>query len=36
MIDIDKEPIEVDVLIAGGGIGGLMAAISAADQGTDE
>lgn len=33
MIDIDKKPIEVDVLIAGGGIGGLMAAISAADQG---
>lgn len=33
MIDVDKNPIEVDVLIAGGGIGGLMAAISAADQG---
>ncbi len=33
MIDIDKEPIEADVLIAGGGIGGLMAAINAADQG---
>jgi len=33
MIDIDKKPIEADVLIAGGGIGGLMAAISAADQG---
>jgi succinate dehydrogenase/fumarate reductase flavoprotein subunit len=33
MIDIDKKPIEVDVLIAGGGIGGLMAGISAADQG---
>ena len=33
MIDIDKEPIEVDVLIAGGGIGGLMAAIHAAEQG---
>jgi len=32
MIDIDKKPIEADVLIAGGGIGGLMAAISAADQ----
>jgi len=32
MIDIDKKPIEVDVLVAGGGIGGLMAAISAADQ----
>ena len=33
MIDIDKEPMEADVLIAGGGIGGLMAAINAADQG---
>ena len=33
MIDIDKKPIEVEVLIAGGGISGLMAAISAADQG---
>ena len=33
MIDIDKQPIEVDVLIAGGGIGGLMAAIHAAEQG---
>ncbi len=33
MIDIDKEIIEADVLIAGGGIGGLMAAISAADEG---
>ncbi len=33
MIDIDQKPVEVDVLIAGGGIGGLMAAISAADQG---
>jgi succinate dehydrogenase/fumarate reductase flavoprotein subunit len=33
MIDIDKEVIETDVLVAGGGIGGLMAAISAADGG---
>ena len=33
MIDVDKKPIEADVLIAGGGIGGLMAAISVADQG---
>ncbi|MBW2063490.1 MAG: FAD-binding protein [Deltaproteobacteria bacterium] len=33
MIEIDKDPIEVDFLIAGGGIAGLMAAISAADQG---
>jgi len=33
MIDIDKKPIEADVLVAGGGIGGLMAAISVADQG---
>src|SRR4030043_1480797 len=33
MIDIDGEPVEVDVLIAGGGIGGLMAAIHAANQG---
>ncbi|MGD8982663.1 MAG: FAD-binding protein [Desulfobacteraceae bacterium] len=33
MIQIDKEPIEVDVLVAGGGIAGLMAAIHAADQG---
>src|SRR3990172_844337 len=33
MIDIDKEVIETDVLVAGGGIGGLMAAISAADHG---
>lgn len=33
MIKIDKDPIETDVLIAGGGIAGLMAAISAADQG---
>lgn len=33
MIKIDKEPIEADVLIVGGGIGGLMAAINAAEQG---
>ncbi len=33
MIDIDKNPIEADVLIAGGGIGGLMAAIHAAELG---
>lgn len=35
MIDVDKNPIEVDVLIAGGGIGGLMAAINAANQGAN-
>ena len=33
MIQIEREPIEVDFLIAGGGIAGLMAAISAAEQG---
>ena len=33
MIQIDKKPIEVDVLVAGGGIAGLMAAINAASQG---
>jgi succinate dehydrogenase/fumarate reductase flavoprotein subunit len=33
MIDIEKEVIETDVLVAGGGIGGLMAAISAASRG---
>lgn len=33
MIKIDREPIEVDVLVVGGGITGLMAAINAADQG---
>ena len=33
MIKIDKEPIETDVLVVGGGIAGLMAAINAADQG---
>ena len=33
MLRIDEEPMEADVLIAGGGIGGLMAAISAAASG---
>ncbi|MBW1913161.1 MAG: FAD-binding protein, partial [Deltaproteobacteria bacterium] len=33
MIDIDREPIETDILIVGGGIAGLMAAINAAEQG---
>jgi succinate dehydrogenase/fumarate reductase flavoprotein subunit len=33
MARIEKEPVEADVLIAGGGIAGLMAAISAANQG---
>ena len=33
MIKIDKKAIEVDVLVVGGGIAGLMAAINAADQG---
>lgn len=33
MIQIDKKPIEADLLIAGGGIAGLMAAISAAEKG---
>ena len=33
MIEIDKTPIECDVLVAGGGIGGLMAAIGAAREG---
>jgi succinate dehydrogenase/fumarate reductase flavoprotein subunit len=33
MIQIEKEPIEVDILVAGGGIAGLMAAIHAAGQG---
>lgn len=33
MIQIDKQVIETDVLVVGGGIAGLMAAISAADQG---
>lgn len=32
MIELEK-PIETDVLVVGGGIGGLMAAINAADQG---
>ena len=35
MIRIDKEPLETDVLIVGGGIAGLMAAINAAGQGVD-
>jgi flavin-dependent dehydrogenase len=35
MIRIDKEPIKTDVLVVGGGIAGLMAAINAADQGVD-
>lgn len=35
MIDFHREPIKTDVLIAGGGIAGLMAAISAADQGAE-
>jgi succinate dehydrogenase/fumarate reductase flavoprotein subunit len=30
---MDKKPIEADVLVVGGGIAGLMAAINAADQG---
>jgi succinate dehydrogenase/fumarate reductase flavoprotein subunit len=33
MIQVDKEVIETDVLVVGGGIAGLMAAINAADQG---
>jgi succinate dehydrogenase/fumarate reductase flavoprotein subunit len=33
MIKVDKEPIEVDLLIVGGGIAGLMAAIQSAKQG---
>jgi succinate dehydrogenase/fumarate reductase flavoprotein subunit len=33
MIEIDKEVVETDVLVVGGGIAGLMAAINAADQG---
>lgn len=33
MVEIDKNPIETDVLIVGGGIAGLMAAINAANQG---
>jgi succinate dehydrogenase/fumarate reductase flavoprotein subunit len=33
MIKIDKNTVEVDVLVVGGGIAGLMAAINAADQG---
>ena len=33
MIGIDKKPIGADVLVVGGGIAGLMAAICAADMG---
>ncbi|MBW1737116.1 MAG: FAD-binding protein [Deltaproteobacteria bacterium] len=33
MVEVDKEPVEVDFLIAGGGIAGLMAAINAAGRG---
>jgi succinate dehydrogenase/fumarate reductase flavoprotein subunit len=33
MIEMDKKPIEADVLVVGGGIAGLMAAISAAENG---
>ena len=33
MIKVEKRPLEVDVLVVGGGIAGLMAAIHAADQG---
>jgi|GEM_PF-170223 succinate dehydrogenase/fumarate reductase flavoprotein subunit len=35
MIEIDRKPIDCDVLVAGGGIGGLMAAIGAAGKGAD-
>jgi len=35
MMEMDKHPIEVDVLVAGGGIAGLMAAIRAARQGVN-
>ncbi|MBW1802084.1 MAG: FAD-binding protein [Deltaproteobacteria bacterium] len=35
MIEIDRDPMEVDVLVVGGGIGGLMAAIKAAAQGAE-
>lgn len=35
MIQIDTEPVEVDFLIVGGGIAGLMAAINAAQQGVN-
>ena len=33
MIQVDKKPMEADVLVVGGGIAGLMAAIHAADKG---
>ena len=35
MIQINKTPMETDVLVVGGGIAGLMAAISAAERGVD-
>jgi len=35
MIAIDKTPLETDVLVVGGGIAGLMAAIGAAEQGVE-
>jgi succinate dehydrogenase/fumarate reductase flavoprotein subunit len=34
-LKVDKKPVEVEVLIAGGGIAGLMAGIRAAEQGVD-
>lgn len=33
MIQVDREVIQADVLVAGGGVAGLMAAISAAQKG---
>jgi succinate dehydrogenase/fumarate reductase flavoprotein subunit len=35
MIDVDKEPIQADVLVVGGGIAGLMAAINAGSMNAD-
>lgn len=35
MIDFDRQPIETDVLVAGGGIAGMMAAIHASRKGAD-
>ncbi len=35
MLKVDKEPLEAEVLIAGGGIAGLMAGIRAAERGGD-
>jgi succinate dehydrogenase/fumarate reductase flavoprotein subunit len=35
MIDMDREPVQVDVLVAGGGIAGLMAAINAGHMGAN-